>query len=208
MNFNLKTTSGKVIASAALVAAAAGVAGLGTYGAFTSATSATANVASGTVSINLGATGATNRFSVAAAGLVAGDTVQRAATLTNPAGNQSLSAITLTTAATTSSKLDTDPTLGLQFAVDACSVPWTEAGTSPAYTYTCTCTGTTTTVLASRAIVGANLPLTNLTSVAANKTDHLRVTATVPAAADNTFQGLNSVVNFTFTGTQRTSTNQ
>lgn len=206
MSLNLKTTTGKVIASAALVAAAAGVAGLGTYGAFTSATSATANVASGTVSINLGATGATNRLSVAAAGLVPGDTVQRAATLTNPAGNQSLSAITLTTAATTSSKLDTDPTLGLQFAIDACSVPWTEAGTSPAYTYTCT--GTTSTVLASRAIVGANLPLSNLTSVAANKTDYLRVTASVPAAADNTFQGLNSVVNFTFTGTQRTSTNQ
>lgn len=206
MSLNLKTTTGKVVASAALVAAAAAVAGLGTYGAFTSATSATTNVATGTVSINLGATGATNRLSIAAAGLVPGDTVQRAATLTNPAGNQSLSAITLTTAATTSSKLDTDPTLGLQFSVDACSVPWAEVGTSPAYTYTCT--GTTTPVLTSRAIVGANLPLTNLTSVAANKTDNLRVTATVPAAADNTFQGLNSVVNFTFTGTQRTSTNQ
>ena len=206
MSLNLKTTTGKVVASAALVAAAAAVAGLGTYGAFTSATSATTNVATGTVSINLGATGATNRLSIAAAGLVPGDTVQRAATLTNPAGNQSLSAITLTPAATTSSKLDTDPTLGLQFSVDACSVPWAEVGTSPAYTYTCT--GTTTPVLTSRAIVGANLPLTNLTSVAANKTDNLRVTATVPAAADNTFQGLNSVVNFTFTGTQRTSTNQ
>lgn len=97
MSLNLKTTTGKVVASAALVAAAAAVAGLGTYGAFTSATSATTNVATGTVSINLGATGATNRLSIAAAGLVPGDTVQRAATLTNPAGNQSLSAITLTT---------------------------------------------------------------------------------------------------------------
>lgn len=206
MSLNLKTTTGKVVASAALVAAAAAVAGLGTFGAFTSATSANATVASGTVSINLGATGATNRLSVAAGGLVAGDTIQRAATLTNPAGNQSLSAITLTTAATTSSKLDTDPTLGLQLAIDACSVPWTEAGTSPAYTYTCT--GTTTVVLASHAIVGANLPLTNLTSLAANKTDNLRVTATLPSTADNSFQGLNSVVGFTFTGTQRTSTSQ
>ena len=154
----------------------------------------------------MGATGAANRLSVAATGLVPGDTIQRAATLTNAAGNQSLSAITLTTAATTSSKLDTDPTLGLQIAIDACSVPWVEAGAAPAYTYTCT--GTTTSVLASRAIIGANLPLTNLSSLAANKTDNLRVTASVPAAADNTFQGLNSVVSFTFTGTQRTATNQ
>jgi spore coat-associated protein N len=207
MGLNLKSTSGKLLASAALVAAAASVAGLGTYGAFTSTTTpATASVASGTVTIALGtADTAANRLTVASTGLVAGDTVQRAATLTN-SGSQDLAAVTLTTAATTSSVLDTDTTSGLQVAIDKCPVAWTEAGTAPAYTYTCA--GTTTPVLASRAIVGANLALAGLASVTAGGTDYLRVTATLPASAGNTFQGLNSVVGFTFTATQRTATSK
>ncbi|WP_231497369.1 SipW-dependent-type signal peptide-containing protein [Arthrobacter sp. MA-N2] len=53
MGLNLKTTTGKVIASLALVGTAAGVAGLGTYGAFTSSTSASNTVASGIVNIAL-----------------------------------------------------------------------------------------------------------------------------------------------------------
>ncbi|MFH5878572.1 TasA family protein [Arthrobacter sp. NA-172] len=207
MGLNLKTTTGKVIASLALVGTAAGVAGLGTYGAFTSSTSASNTVASGIVNIALGASGTTNRLSVAAAGLVPGDTVQRVATLSNAAGNQSLSAITLTTSALPTSKLDTDASNGLQMVIDNCSVPWTESGTAPAYTYTCT-GGTTTSVLASRAVTGSNLALANLASVAPNATDNLRVTLTLPAAADNTFQNLSSTVAFNFTGAQRTATSK
>lgn len=207
MGLNLKTTTGKVIASLALVGTAAGVAGLGTYGAFTSSTSASNAVASGTVAIALGAPGTTNRLSVAASGLVPGDTVQRVATLSNASGNQPLAAITLTTAATApGSKLDTDTTMGLQVAVDSCSVAWTEAGTAPAYTYTCG--GTTTSVLASRPVIGANVALANLTSVTAGHTDNLRVTMTLPSTADNTLQNQSSTIAFNFTGTQRTATNQ
>jgi spore coat-associated protein N len=156
------------------------------------------------VNIALGASGTANRLSVAATGLVPGDTVQRAATLGNTAGNQALSAITLTTSALPSSKLDTDVSMGLQLAVDNCSVAWTEAGTAPAYTYTCS--GTTTQVLASRPVTGSNLPLTNLTSLAAGQTDNLRVTLSLPSTADNTFQTLSSTVALNFTGTQRTAT--
>ncbi|WP_423181530.1 TasA family protein [Arthrobacter sp. NyZ413] len=207
MGLNLKTTTGKVIASLALVGTAAGVAGLGTYGAFTSSTSASAAVGSGTVNIALGTTAATNRLNVAATGIVPGDTIQRAVTLSNAAGNQNLSAVTLTSAATTTStKLDSDPTNGLQVVVDKCSTGWLEAGTSPAFTYTCA--GTVTTVLASHAVVGANMALANLSSLTAGNTDSLRVTMTLPTTADNTFQGLSSTVGFTFTGTQRTATNQ
>lgn len=206
MGLNLKTTTGKVVASLALVGTAAGVAGLGTYGAFTSSTSASAAVASGTVNIALGASGTANRLSVAASGMVPGDTVQRAVTLSNAAGNQALSAVTLTTSALPTSKLDTDTTMGLQLVVDNCSVPWTEAGTSPAYTYTCS--GTTTSVLATHPVIGSNLSLGNLTSVAAGQTDNLRVTLTLPATADNTLQGQSSTIAFNFTGTQRTATNK
>lgn len=196
-------SSGKVLASVALLAGAAGVAGLGTFGSFTSTTSASQSVASGTVVIALGAAGPANRLAVPAAGLVPGDTVQRAVTLSNT-GTQNLSAVTLTTTAAPSSKLDTDVTNGLHLALDACSVPWTEAGTAPTYTYTCT--GTTTAVLASQPVIGANTALAGLSSLTAAVSDNLRATLTLPPAADNTFQNLSSTITFTFTGTQRTAT--
>ncbi|MFP3462389.1 hypothetical protein R5O87_16230 [Arthrobacter globiformis] len=207
MGLNLNSTTGKVIASLALVGTAAAVAGLGTYGAFTSTTNASTDVSSGTVAIALGSSGAANRLSVAATGLVPGDTVQRAVTLTNAAGNQALAGIKLTTTAPTSSKLDTDPVSGLQLTIDSCSVPWTEAGTAPAYTHTCS-GGTASTVLASRAVIGTDLPLSNLTTVAANKTDNLRVTLTLPTGADNTFQAKSSTIDLAFTGTQRSGTDK
>ncbi|HEY0166563.1 MAG TPA: TasA family protein [Jatrophihabitans sp.] len=207
MSLHLNSVRSKVLVSAALLGTAAAAAGLGTFGAFTSSTSASASVSSGTVSISLGAANtAANRFSVAASGLVPGDTVQRAVTLTNAAGNQALSSITLTTTATTSSKLDSDPTLGLQLKIDSCSVPWTETGAAPAYSYSCS--GTTKSVLTTRAVIGANMVLTNLAALAPNNTDNLVATMSFPAAADNTFQNQSSVLNFTFTGTQRAATSQ
>ncbi len=204
---NLNSTSGKVLASLALMGTAAAVAGMGTYGAFTSTTSASSDVTSGTVNIALGTSGtANNRLNVGATGVVPGDTIQRAVTLSNT-GNQNLASVTLTTAATTSSLLDTDATNGLQVQIDACSVPWTEAGTSPALTYSCT-GGTSSTVLASHAVIGSNLALANLNTVTAGTNNYLRVTLTLPTTADNTFQAKNSVVGFTFTGTQRSATNR
>lgn len=204
MGLNLKSTSSKVLASAALLAAAAGVAGMGTYGGFTTSTSASADVKAGVVNLAVG-TGANNRLSVAASGAVPGDSIQRAVTLSN-GGDQNLASITLTTAASPSSKLDTDTVHGLQLKIDSCPVPWTEAGASPAFTYTCS--GTTTAVLASRGVTGSNLTLTGLASLAATKTDFLRVTLTVPSTADNTFQGLNSTMSFSFDAIQRAAGNK
>lgn len=200
MGLSLKSTSSKVLASAALLAAAAGVAGMGTYGGFTTSTSASAAVKAGVVKFDVGAAGASNRLSVAASGAVPGDTIQRAVTLSN-SGDQNLTLITLTTAALPSSKLDTDAVNGLQMKIDGCSVPWTEAGTSPSFTYTCT--GTTTAVLSSRGVTGTAIPLTGLVSVTAGQTDFLRVMMTVPTTADNTFQGLNSTMSFSFDAIQR-----
>lgn len=196
----------KILFSLAILGAAASIAGLGTYASFTSSTAATQTVDSGTVSITLGAVGAANRLTVGASGLVAGDTVQRAVNLINngAGGSDNLSSITLTTTASPSSLLDSDATTGLQMAVDKCSVAWTEAG--PPYTYTCS--GTTTSVLASRAVIGSNLTLSNLSSLATGSTDYLRVTLTLPSSAPNTHQGLSSTITYTFTGTQRTATNK
>jgi len=205
MQLSLSSTTGKVLASTVLLGAAASVAGLGTFGTFTSTTAATAQVSTGKVAIALGADGsATNRLTVPAAKLVPGDTVQRAVQLSNAAGQQDLSGVTLTTTAPTSSLLDTDTTNGLQLVVDACSQPWTEAGTAPAYTYTCP--GVTRSVLTSRPVKGANMALANLTSTTAGNADNLRVTLTFPATANDTFQNQSSSILFTFNGTQRAAT--
>lgn len=197
-------TRGKVLTTVSAVGAAAAVAGLGTFGTFTSTTSASTSVSSGTVAIALGASGPANRLAVAATGLVPGDTVQRAVDL-SVTGDQDLSAVSLTTSATTSSVLDTDATNGLQMVVDMCSVPWTESGTSPAYTYSCG--GTQTTLVASRPVVASNVALSGV-GLTSGSTSHLRVTMTLPSTADNTFQGKSSVISFGFTGTQRAATSR
>ena len=196
----------KLLVSLAIVAAAASIAGLGTFATFTSSTSASQSVSSGTVTIALGATGAaTNRLTVGASNIAPGDTIQRSVDLIN-SGSIDLSGITLTTNATTSSLLDTDATNGLQMVIDRCSNAWTEGGTAPAYTYTCS--GATSTVLASRAIIGTNLALSNLSALTNGVTDHLRVTLSFPSAAPNSFQNQSSTVQYTFTGTQRAGTSK
>jgi spore coat-associated protein N len=197
----------KVLGSVAVIGAAASIAGLGTFATFTSSTSASQSISSGTVSIALGATGAvTNRLTVNATSIVPGDTIQRSVDLTNSSSDP-LGSVSLTTTAAPSSLLDTDGTNGLQMTITSCSVPWTESGTSPAFTYSCS--GSTSTVLASRAVIGSNISLSSLNVLSsATGTDHLRVTLTLPSSAGNTFQGLSSTITYAFTGTQRAATNK
>jgi len=196
----------KILLSLGALGLAGSIAGFGTYASFTSTTSASQTVASGTVTIGLGSTGAsTNRLTVNASGIVPGDTMQRSFDLTN-SGSQNLASVTLTTSASPTSLLDTDATNGLQMVIDKCSVAWTEAGSSPAFTYTCG--GTTSSVVASRAVIGSNIAMSNLGSTTAGATDHLRLTLTFPSTAGNTFQGLSSTISSAFTGTQRAATNQ
>src|SRR6478735_1728968 len=196
----------KLLLTIAVLGAAASIAGLGTFATFTSSTSASQSVSSGTVTIALGATGAsTNRLTVGASNIAPGDTIQRSVDLID-SGSIDLASITLTTNATTSSLLDTDATNGLQMVIDRCSNAWTEGGTAPAYTYTCS--GATSTVLASRAIVGTNLALSNLSALTNGVTDHLRVTLSFPSAAPNSFQNQSSTIQYTFTGTQRAGTSK
>lgn len=174
--------------------------GVGVHALFTSTATASHSAATATLTLNLGATGAsTNRMTVNATNLVPTDSYYRSFDLIN-SGTKALSAITLTTTASPSSLLDTDATNGLQVLLQRCSTTWTESGSSPNFTYTCG--GTTTTVLASRAVIGTNLTLSNLTATAIATTDRLLMTMTLPTTAGNTFQGLSSTLTFTFTGTQ------
>lgn len=196
----------KVLLSVAAVGTAAALAGAGTWATFTSSANADQSVSTGTVVIELGAAGtAANRLTVNATGVAPGDTIQRAVNLSNT-GSLALGSLSLSTAATTSSILDTDTTDGLQMAIDRCSVAWTETGTAPAYNYSCS--GTTASVLASRPVIGANLALSNITATAPGTTDHLRVTVSLPSTAGNTFQAKTSTIAYTFTATQRAGTSR
>ncbi len=199
-------SSRNVLLTIAALGAAAAIAGVGTYATFTSSTTASQTIGSGTVTISLGATGAaTNRLNVGASNIAAGDTIQRSVDLVNQ-GTLDLSTISLSTTATTSSKLDSDTTNGLQMAIDRCSVPWSEGGSAPAYTYSCS--GTTSSVLASTPVIGANMALANMGALAHGATDHLRVTLSLPASAPNSLQSQSSVVQYTFNGTQRAAQSQ
>lgn len=197
MAISIKTTSGKILASVALVGTAAAVAGMGTYGAFTSTTSASQAVTAGTVVIDLGAS---NTLAVGVTGLLPGDSVEKFATLTN-SGNSALNNITLTASTTSPTALTADTTKGLQLTIESCSTAWTVVAAAAD-----TCSGTTTTVLAKSPVIGANKALAGLASLAASGTDNLKVTTTLPTTADNTFQGLTSTIDIAFTGTQRTET--
>jgi hypothetical protein len=55
-------------------------------------------------------------------------------------------------------------------------------------------------VLASRAIVGSNISLANLTALTPASTDHVLLSVTLPIAADDQFQGLSSTLSFSFAG--------
>jgi spore coat-associated protein N len=196
-----RVSRGKVLLTLAVLAAGATAVGAGTYASFTSsATAGPLSVSSGTQSLSIPAAGSTNRMTVSASNIVPGDTIQRAVNLTNN-GNVNLGSITLTSAASVSSVLDTDGTNGLQIVIDKCSVAWTEGGTNPAYTYTCG--GTTTSVLASRAVIGSSIALSNLAATTAGSTDFLRVTLSFPTGAGDSFQTKSSTINFTFNGVQR-----
>lgn len=195
MGISMKTTSGKILASVALVGAAASVAGMGTYGAFVGSTSASQDVEAGTVVIALG-DGPANTLTVPVAGLLPGDSVEKFATLSNT--GSALNSITLTASTTAPSVLTSNLTDGLQLTIESCSVTWTPAAGAD------TCDGTRTTVLAEGPIIGANKPLAGLSALAADSADFLKVTTSLPATADNTFQGASTTIAFDFTATQRT----
>ena len=194
-------TGRKLLLTLGALGVAGALAGMGTFATFTATTSASQTVASGTVVIALGNTGAsTNRLTVNASGLVPGDTIQRSFDLSNT-GSQDLASVAFTTTASPSSLLDTDGTNGLQMVIDRCSVAWTESGSSPAFSYTCS--GSTTTIVSSRAVIQSSLSMAALSALTAGGTDHMRLTLTFPSSAGATFQGLSSTLTYSFLGTQR-----
>jgi spore coat-associated protein N len=199
MRLAASSTAVKIFASVVLVGGAASVAGLGTFGAFTSTTTASESVASGKVVLS-SAAGAVS-MATPVADMVPGDVAQRAVTLSRSTDTTSFGSVKLTTTGSTANFLTSNATNGLQLKIDQCSVAWTKA----ASTNDLTCSGTTTSVVAQRAVIGADIDLAAATTTlnASGATSFLRVSVSLPAAADNTFQGLSNTLTFTFDGTQR-----
>ena len=188
----------KVVGSLGVIGAAAAVAGMGTFGTFTdSSTPVATTIQSGTLSIDVTQQGFT--IPVTTSNFVPGDSLTRAVNLVND-GSAALRSVTLGSTVTTPSILTTDATNGLQLAVKSCSVPWTQGGTAQAPTYACSATERT---LAAGPVVG-NYSLSNPASLVAGATDYLTFAISLPAAADNSFQGKSAALSLTFTGTQRT----
>ena len=202
MRLGTRSTAVKVLASVVLVGGAASVAGLGTFGAFTSTTAATEQVSTGKVVLTSAA--GVQGLSVAATNMVPGDTAERSITLTRSSDTEAFGSVKLTTAGTTGNLLTSDATNGLQLKVDQCSVAWTKAADS-----SLTCSGTTTNVLTPRAVIGTNVDLAAATTTlnGATAASNLRVSVSLPASADNAFQGLSNTINFTFDATQRAAKN-
>lgn len=204
----------KVLLSLSALGLAGATAGLGTYAAYTSTTSSSNSVTTGVVAIALAASGAGNRISVAATGVLPGDTIARAVDLSSTSTDALASVKLTTTAPVTSSTLNTDSTNGLQLLIQRCTVSWTEtANTTPQTGYSYTCSGTTTTVLgsASTPVIQTATSFTGLAATAGpgNITptaDHLLITLTLPSATieSQVAQGSQSVIVFTFNATQRT----
>ncbi len=193
-------TARKVVGSLAIIGTAAAVAGMGTFGSFTDTTTPVdATIASGTLSINVSQTG--YAVPVTTAGFVPGDSLTRAVTLVND-GSAQLGAVSFASVATAGSILTTDTVNGLQLSLRSCSVPWTQSGPASAPTYACS--GTTQTLVNGAAVT--NVPLANPASLNAGGVDHLAFTVSLPASADNTFQGKSASLSLTFTGVQRSGT--
>ena len=203
-----RRTSTKVLLSVAALGSAGAIAGLGTFATFNSTTSANQNVTAGAVSIAVGTAGTSaNRLTIAATGIVPGDSISRAVDLTN-ASSDPLASVSLTTTATVSSLLNTDATNGLKMTVQRCPTAWTEnAANAPAYTYSCT--GSSYVLGAGGTsggvpVVQAAALLPGLAALTAGSSvDHLLVSLYLPTSAPNTMQGATSTIQYAFTGTQR-----
>jgi hypothetical protein len=199
-----RSTTRKVVGSLAIVGAAAAVAGLGTYGNFTDSTAPlNTTVNTGTLSINVAQPDGAVAIPVSTSGFVPGDSLTRAVNLVND-GTADLGSVTLssTLASGTPNALTMDPANGLQVAVNACSVPWTQGGTAQAPTYTCS--GTSRTIMSGSAL--RNATLSSPASLTAGGTDYLTFSVSLPTTADNSFQGLSASLSLVFTGTQRAGT--
>jgi hypothetical protein len=149
-------------------------------------------VGTGVVWVDLSAADGGASVPLAFGSVVPGAASTQAVNLVND-GTSALSSVTLATAATTSSLLDTDVIHRLQMSVESCSVAWSASWT---------CAGDVRTLLASGPVVRSGA-LTAPLSLTAGATDHLAVTVVLPSTAGDAFKQQSSDLSLVVTATQR-----
>ncbi len=177
--------SRRILATVGVVGALGILGGLGTYSAFTSTVAAGPQTVS---SATLNLTNEGDTFSMAANGVVPGDTIDRTVTIKN-SGSSAFGSIGLVSAGTGGL------TSHLTMQIDACPTAWSGApGTA------LTCAGATNVVPSGT--VARTMDLAGLAALAPNGESHLRVRIALPGSAGNDAQGLSSSISYTFTGNQ------
>jgi hypothetical protein len=187
---------------------ALGILSFNAYAAFTGTASYNQSVSTGTMSIVLAdEDSATLAYNLAGSNLAPGDTMQRALKLTL-GGTVSAGSVTVQAADAGQNALDDGAGVDLQLTIQVCDQAWSETVNGGIPTYACG--GTTETVMAATdlgdVITGAQtLDAQHLDLGGVN---HLRLTWTLPGAADNTLQNLSNTISLTFASTQRNATSK
>ena len=150
--------------------------------------------------------GITGGFATAITAMAPGDTVKRYIDLSN-VGTLDGSAVTLSTSASVANALTSNGSLGLQVAINECSVAWTNAGV---------CTPGATSVLAQTSLLAMASPQSlSLSSVLAGDVNYLQFVISLPAGSEvtvngalpvGTVQGLTTSLTWTFNESLRTNT--
>ncbi len=196
-------------------AAAVGGAGLVASNVFAALTATATNtsggsVTTGTLKLEYAAAGGSGGFATAIDAMGPGDTVNRYIDLT-VSGTLDGETPTVQLSSVDSNTLVNDGVKGLQVAITACSVAWTQSGAG-------TCSGTPTTVLATTSVLALKSGAVNITlpTKLAGTTNRLKLTISLPAGSENvingalpvgTVQGLTAALTWSFVIQERTPTN-
>jgi len=178
---------GRVVASVAVLAAAGALIALGLCAGFASA-SPLGRVSRSAHRLTVGP------HVLAAVGpLAPGDRAERTVEL-RYAGR--FATVVLNTATKGSSLLRSDPTGGIRLAIDRCAKPWTKRRGTTTYV----CPGKRWSVVKTVPLAGKGGLRLNHLSRRAGRTDHLRLTISLPLSAGNPLQGLSARVVYRLTG--------
>jgi hypothetical protein len=178
---------GRVVASIAVLAAAGALVALGLCAGFASASPL------GRVS------GGAHRLSVSphvlttASALAPGDRAERTLELRY---RGRFATVVLKATTKGSSLLRSDPVSGIRIAIDRCSKRWTKVRRTKAYA----CRGKRWSVVKTVSLAGKRALRLNHLSRRAGRTDHLRLTISLPLAAGNPLQGQTARVVYRLTG--------
>lgn len=200
---------------AIVVVAAVGGVGMVASNVFAALTATATNssggsVTTGTLKLEYLAAGGSLAFATPITAIGPGDTVNRYIDLT-VSGNLDGESPTVQVTTSDSNTIVNDAVKGLQIAISSCSQAWTQVGAG-------TCGGTTTSVLVSTSAVTLKNAALNITlpSILATGVNRLRLSITLPAANENTVngvlpvgtvQGLTAALTWSFVIQERTATN-